>query len=509
MIPRPLRRTALAAALALAFAASAAQAADCPPARGGTPLGLVRFSTQSAILPQATLEGIAAAHAGCLRDVPSVEAVIEAVNAAYAAAGAELAFAEFDGTPGGRVAIALVEIRYDRVEVEGAQRTRPEHVRARAGAAPGDLADLRRLRARLARLPETDGLRVEADLRPGAAPQTTTLVLRVDEPPALRANLGLDTTGAVDSGILRATAGVTITSLTGLADPLALTLARSRGSLQAGLSYARALGAEGTRLTLGASVERSEALFAAPPATGLVSTTAQVTLGLSQPLGAEGNDTLTAAITLAHDGARLAGITLSDTRTLEVALGSAHLRRGEGWALGLTQTLRWGRVDDRVTPARSSYLRHDGTLFGLVALGPDWSLGGELRWQYASAPLPAFAQFSATGRSGVRGYGRVGATSDAGVLARLELRRSPFAAGAVTLSPFGFVDAGRGYGRGPAGWVAGPVRASVGLGLDLSAQLGQGRSLTGSIVAAVPLVDALPRVRAGRPELVATLAIGF
>jgi len=504
-------RFPLAAALIMTLLPAVAAAANCVPARGGAALGRVVFTGPSAIVARAELDAIATAHAGCARDVASVEAVIEAINAAYESRGADLAYAEFGGTRGERVAIDLVEIRYDQVLVQGAERTRPDYVRARAGAVPGDLADIRRLESRLARLPETDGLRIEADLRPGTRPGTTILTLNVAEPPAQRGFFGLDSTGAVDSGQARLSGGVTLTSLSGLADPLSLSVSRTEGSRQLSLSYARPLGAEGARLSFGLSVERSEALFAAAPATGLLTTGGQVTVGLAHPLraDADGTDSLTLAATLALDASDLAGVALSDTHTLEIALGSSHLRRFDGRALGLTHALRLASVDDRATPGQFTYARYEGSVFALAALGAAWSLGAEARWQYATDPLPAFAQFSAVGRSGVRGYGRVAATNDAGALARIELRRAPFDAGALRLSPFGFVDAGYGASHGAGGLTAGPMRASLGLGLDLSADLGRGRVLTGSLLVALPLADALPRVRAGSPEIVAALTFGF
>jgi hemolysin activation/secretion protein len=500
----------LAAALA---ALPLAAAADCAPARGGAALGRVVFTTPSAILPSAELDAIADRFAGCRRDPRSVEAVIGAVNAAYAARGADLAFADFAGTRGRTVQIALIEVRYDAVEVEGATIVSPDFLRARAGAAPGALADMRALEARLARLPETDGLRVEADLRPGVRPGTTTLVLRVEEPPRLRAVIGADNTGAVDSGQARLTGALTISSLTGLADPVTFSASLSEGSRQAAVAYARPLGTGAARLSFGLSVETTEAIFAPPPGNALTTTGVQATAGIAWPLRASdaGTDGLTAALTVAFDSSALAGVPVSDTAAVEVAIGTTHLRRFPGRGLvGLSHALRAGTVDDRVTPAGHTYLRYEGTAFALAALSSDWTLGAEARWQYATGPVPTFAQFSATGRSGVRGYGRVTATNDAGALLRAELRRAPLdAGGGLRLSPFGFADAGFGASHGAAGLVAGPLRASVGLGLDAAHDLGGGRTLAGSLVVALPLADALPRLRAGEVQIVASVSVGF
>ena len=501
----------LAAALAAALPVHAA--ADCAPARGGAALGRVDFTGPSAILPPEELDAIAARFAGCRRAPASVEAVIDAVNAAYAARGADLAFADFAGTADRTVRIALIEVRYDAVEVEGAARINPDFLRARAGASPGALADIRALEARLARMPETDGLRVEADLRPGARPGTTTLVLRVEEPPRLRAVIGADTTGAVDSGQARLTGAVTVPSLTGLADPLTLSGSLSEGSRQVALAYARPLGAEGARLSFGLSYEATEAIFAPPPGNALTTTGVQATAGLAWPLRASdaGSDSLTAALTVAFDASALAGVAVSDTVAVEIALGASHLRRFPGrGVIGLSHALRAGTVDDRATPAGYTYLRFEGTAFALAALAGDWTLGAEARWQYATGPVPTFAQFSATGRSGVRGYGRVAASTDAGALLRGEVRRAPVeAGGGLRLSPFGFADAGLGASHGGAGLVAGPLRAAVGLGLDAAYDLGRGRTLAGSLVAAMPLADAPPRLRAGEVQIVASVSLGF
>jgi hemolysin activation/secretion protein len=499
--------------LALATTPVMAQIADCPaPARGQDRLGAVRVINPSAYLPQAQVQAIVAAHAVCARTPDSVEVLIGSLNAAYAAIGAELAYADFAGLDGSTVLIELVEIRFGRVTVEGNAHTRDTYVLNRAGAVTGDLADIARLQDRLGRLPETDDIRVDANLAPGTVIGTTDLILRVDEPAQYRGFFTLDTTGNPDSGVLRTSIGGTIASLTGLRDPLSLSLSASAGTRQISLSYSRPVLDNGTRLIFGLSHERSRSVNAAPPLNLLTTQATVANIGLSVPLRVtdQAVDRLSFGVAYARDHSDLAGVAISSLTTWELALGSSHLRRypGKG-AWGITQTLRFGQVRDHVTGANDRYWKLDATAFALRALGPDWTLGGELRAQYASRALPPYAQFSATGRAGVRGYARVSASDDAGFLAKAEVRRNAFALGDtdIQISPFGFLDVGRGASHGVGGLAWGPLRASVGLGVDLSRQRRAGTGWNANLTVAMPLRDALPRVRARSP--VATLTFGM
>lgn len=495
---------------------SPALAADCAQARAGAPsLGEVRYTTASGWLAPETLAAIATDHANCVRDVPAVEAVIEAINRAYAQAGADLAFAGFAGTEGDTILIELVEIRYGAVEVTDAPTTRADYVTGRSGAVVGELVDLQKLQERLERLPTTDDIRVEADLQPGTEPGTSQLILRVTEPPAVRRIIGIDNRGSPDSGRTTASGVVSIASLTGLRDPLTMSLAASEGTVQAVLGYTRPVGTDGARLSFGLSGERTRAVRAAPPVNALKTQALFGSLGFTQPLRItpEATDTLALALSLSKDTGTLSGVDLFDLSTVELSLGSTHLRQFPGRGLiTLSQSLKFGQVDDRVTPADYSYVRHNGALSGVALMGPNWTLGGELRWQIADRALPSFARFSVGGIAGVRGYRSLGVTDDSGILLRSELRRNPFAWAetGLTLSPFIHADLGRGtsYAAGNRK-VRGDLRRAVGIGLDMRRPLTADRSLVGSLVVSIPLDDAGTRVRRHEPEVTASLSIEF
>lgn len=516
---------AVVSVLPLALSSDPAHASDvaCVLARGNdATLGEVRFTNPSGWLSQETLAAISAAHAPCTREVPSVEAVIEAVNAAFAAVGADLAFADFAGLSGQTVLIDLVEVRYGNVRVEGAETTDPDYLRARVGIREGDLVDLRRVEARVSAIAELDGLDVAADLQPGQARGTSDVVLQVTEPPAVVRTFGIDTLGAADTGRIRASGAVRIASLTGLRDPLTLSFAISKGTRQVGLDYSRPIGTEGLRLSFGLSIERSRAINAPPPGNGLETQGIVATVGLSLPLQVsdERLSLVTASVSAARDSSDLAGVKINDLQTVELAFGSTHQWRFAGrGVVGFSQTLRIGRVADGVLGGSDTYLRHDGTAFGLLRLSQDWTLGSELRWQVADGPLPAFARFSAVGRTGVRGYAAASGSDDAGWLSRLELRRAQIARGSWLLSPFVFADIGRGASHAGGSLVWGALRSSVGLGLDLDFQRGRdpsagaaqrfGAGAVASLLVAMPLHDALPHVRKRQPILTFNMTTRF
>lgn len=294
-----------------------------------------------------------------------------------------------------------------------------------------------------------------------------------------------------------------------------MSLSGSEGTTQAVLGYSRPVGADGARLSFGLSGERTRALRAAPPANSLRTEALFASVGYGQPLRItqDATDTLVLSVSLSKDRGTLSGVALFDLSTVELSLGSTHLRQFAGRGLiTLSQSLKLGQVDDRVTPAGYSYVRHTGAASGIALMGPDWTLGGELRWQIADRALPSFARFSVGGSAGVRGYRALGATDDAGVLLRSELRRNPFARGegGLTLSPFIHADLGRGssYGAGNRR-IRGDLRRAIGAGVDLRRPYGGDRSLSGVIAISIPLDDAGLRVRRHKPEVTASLSIEF
>ena len=139
-------------AIALTLLAPSTALALCP--QSSEPrLTALTIAGESGYLDMATLDAIREdGLATCPATVEGLTAISEAINVAYDAAGARLAFARpvtLEGTRGG---VELVEIVYGAVNVAPTQDTDPAYILRRAAIAQGDLADLDILQERRSRV---------------------------------------------------------------------------------------------------------------------------------------------------------------------------------------------------------------------------------------------------------------------------------------------------------------------------------------------------------------------
>lgn len=470
----------------------------CGPAQNGAQLTGVTYDAASGYLTDVQLSTIAAQYTGCPLTEPVVGALLDAVNALYTTQGIDLAFAQFGAvSPDGVVTVDLVEIRYGAITVTGNDDTDAGYVQRRAGAVMGDLADITRLGERLATLPETDDIRITADLKPGAAEGTSDLTLDVVAPDPTVTTLTLDDDGSVETGRERISLVHRIASVSGLRDPLSLSITKSQGSTSGSVGYARPVGRDGVRLSGSITVERSRFVNAQPALRALRSTSNSIALGAAIPMGAGdyGNDFINIGVQFTDDDTDLTAVKITDQETVELSFGTSHLRRTPGVSvIGLSHGLRFGRLDDAVVGDRSMYLRHDATLFGAVLLSDDWTFNAEFRTQFTSHSLPSAAQFSIVGDAGVRGYPSSEGSADGGILTRLELRRT---AGEAGISPAIFADAGASFTRSGGTLTQSQRLKSVGGTLEYRGETG----LNGTLIVAFPFVDTTTFNDSGAPQI--------
>lgn len=484
---RPLIALGAAATIMVALIGIPATAQDrCPPPASGPVLSGVAYDEPSGFLDPSKLSRIAEDFTGCALTESVVASLLEEVNAAYAEAGADLAFAQFGSvTPGGAVTVDLVEIRYGTITVTGSEDTDAAYILRRAGVVQDGLIELDRLSARLSTLPETDDIRVTADLQPGEAVGTSDLTLDVSGPKPRTTNVTLDDDGSPETGKRRLTVVHRIASLTGLRDPISLSATRSQGATTASVGYARPVGENGTRLSGSVTIERSRFVNAQIALRNLESSSNSIALGAAIPLGAGdyGNDFLNFGLAVTDDDTDLGAVKITDQETIEISIGTSHLRREPGQSVvGASQGLRFGRLDDAVVGDRSVFLRHDATLFGALLLGENWTLSGELRSQITDSSLPSAVQFSPAGDGAVRGYPSSEAVGDGGLLTRIEMRRAANDAG---FSPAVFADAGASFTRSGGELRDAGRLQSVGFLLDYQSS----DRWTGSMIGAFPMTD--------------------
>ena len=479
--------------LVLTLAAGPA-AAFCPPAGDVPPLTEIAVTEGSGYLDGATLAAIVAQAVGqCAADVAGLSAVAERINAAYDEVGARLAFArpvELDGTRG---RVELVEITYGEIIVAPTKDTDPAYVLRRAQTQAGDLADLEALQSSLAVLPETDDIRVVAELQPGAEEGTSDLILTVEEPERWQRAVTLSNSGAPDVGEWRLGLAATRSSLTGLRDPLSFGASVGEGALALDAGYSRPVGNEGARIGAALSLARNRFVNAAPPVDDLENRVATLRLDYSWPLNAgdEGNDILNAGLTLTRERSALLGVDITEQDIAEFTLGSSHVRRDPGSSItAISQRIGLSRLQDGLA-ADATILRWSGTALHARLLSEDWTLTGQFDWQLSNTAVAAAQVFSATGPAAVRGYPTSEGGSDAGYVVRVELGRDFGDGEGADFGGFLFADAGRGWDRvAGGGSVAKDPIYSAGIGATASIPLGgEGVRLNLRVTAAVPLAN--------------------
>ncbi|SOH94853.1 Hemolysin activation/secretion protein [Monaibacterium marinum] len=508
-----------AATLALICAADTARAL-CAPEPGAQMLSQITITNSSGggqsgyLSPDVLSEIVVQGRTTCPATVAGLTAIAEEINAAYDAVGARLAFAQpitLNGTVGG---VELVEITYGQVIVTPTADTDPDYILRRAGARAGDLADLEALQARLATFPETEDIRVTAELDPGAAEGTTDLALSVEEPEPWVYGLTLSNDGAPEVGEWRAGASITRTSLTGLRDPLTMSVRGGQGNRSLSLGYSRPVGDDGTRISGGLSVERNAFVNATAPIDDLVNRTQTLTLGVSHPLraGDEGSDILEAGLVVTRERSDLLGVSITEQDVAELSLGSSHVWRVAGESVtALSHRIGFARLDDGVVGATDDIIRWSGTALHARLLNEDWSLTGQFNWQFSNGPVAAAQRFSVAGAQAVRGYPASESGSDAGYSLRVELSRDIPLTDGPDLSGFAFIDAGRSWDRVTGGGsVANDPLYSAGFGVVIGVPLAaDGPRMDMRITAAIPLRETATFTDNGDVELLVAAGVSF
>lgn len=232
--PRP-GACALAAALLLAggpWASAAAQvaiAAEAPP-DAGPQVDVRRYQVNgNTLLDPARVQAVLAAHTGP-RSLAGLRQAAQAVQALYGEAGFAAVVVYLPPQPAadGVVTLNVVEGKVARIEVQGAQRLRPERVRAALPSlVEGATPRVRQIDAELQIANENPGRSMGVLLGPGANPGEVVATVQVAEQPVQRFTASLDNSGNDRTGHYRLGLGWQHADLTGHDDLLGVQLQTS------------------------------------------------------------------------------------------------------------------------------------------------------------------------------------------------------------------------------------------------------------------------------------------
>jgi len=149
------------------------------------------------VLPKASLQAMVKGSEGRSLRLADLQSLAERITQAYHRAGYPLAYAHVpvQTIRDGKVVIEVVEPRYDRVEVTGHSRLKPEVATRTVGVKPGQMVAEPPLVRSLILLSRTPGVRAHAVLLPGKKPRTSTLQLQVSDTPLVSGTLFVDNSG--------------------------------------------------------------------------------------------------------------------------------------------------------------------------------------------------------------------------------------------------------------------------------------------------------------------------
>lgn len=430
----------------------------------------VRFGP-SAFLSAETLEAIAASYRGREVGMKDLQALLDAVNAAYAAQGVTTAQAMLaaQAVEGGVVQVNLVEGRLGELRIVGADHAPDGFVRRRVRQAAGEPVDAERLRDDLVYLNRTTDLRARALMQPGQAPGLTDIAIQLEAPSRRSFGVFVDNAGVESTGRERLGAQGQVWGLLGVNDLLAGSLAWAKGGLEGRVGYSGIVNRRNGRLGTSISRNQINIIDGAYADLDITGESTSYAIDYRHPFVATQRWLMvgSASVAKASSTTDISGERISETDSDIATLALSTGYRAPGMEINLTQALSRVAIDE---PLRNtdSFTIAPGTLSWLQTLGDSGLLTRTtLGWQYATSDfVPSGNLFQLGGVGTVRGYERGVLAGPRGYYANVELHRPWRERHDIYL----FAD----YGRVEADF---PARTDImGVGVGLSGQWMRGLS---------------------------------
>ena len=219
------------------------------PAAGPSFLLKEVVTDKSAILTPEEIRSVTRKYEQKQATIKDLIALTQELNQLYRSKGAvsARAFLLPQEVQGGIVKIRLVEARVGKIVVENDRHTRESFFDRRISLKPGDLVEVGKLQRDLTFLNATTDVKVKAILQPGGKPETTDVVLKVEEPDNLAAFTFFDNAGRDTIGRQRVGISARDSSLLGYRDSLSGGVYRANGTFGEFATYSLPFGSRGTR----------------------------------------------------------------------------------------------------------------------------------------------------------------------------------------------------------------------------------------------------------------------
>lgn len=187
----------------------------------------------NALIPASELLPLVAGLQGRADTLGAIRQGAERITERYRAHGYPLAYAFVPAQTirDGVVVIAVVEPRYDRIDLKMASRLRSGQARKTLGLMSGQPVEQAPLERGLLLLNQTPGVRVAGTLVPGSRTGTSTLEARVTDAPLIQASLGVDDYGSNYTGRVRGLAQASMNDAFGCGSQIGANVLRTDGGL--------------------------------------------------------------------------------------------------------------------------------------------------------------------------------------------------------------------------------------------------------------------------------------
>lgn len=418
--------------------------------------------TPSRFLTKAELNKLAAGYLHRSITLADLYALVTKINALYAKREliTDRAFLPPQHITHGQVTIQLVEGRVGRIELHGQPYTRRAFLLARLPVHRGQVLDAPALKDALEYFNRTNSLGLRAQLRPGESFGLSDVLLNVLEPPRYQLNVLANNEGAASTG--RGQLGLygVFNGPLRRGDSLSLYYMRSRGAYNYDVQYSVPLDTHGLKLSLSASHDNIHIIAGPYEALEIRGSGDQQGVTLSQALLV--NRRWRLGIAASFEGTRshttIGGLNLSDTRTLQPALGlsAVYTPRHQRWKA----TVTFSRPTVRKTSGQTvHYWLYNATVNGRIALPfKGWAVGVQSTGQYSTVKSLTSSQLYQLGGPGtVLGYPSGAVAGVSGYFTELAVHRR---------LPHG-LDGKLFYGRGSVHTWQQPIETleSVGIGI--------------------------------------------
>ena len=425
----------------------------------------LRFTGKADLLPPAERERFAAAIQNKRAGIAGLQALADDVTGALQKQGRLLARAVLppQDITAGIITLDIVEGALERIDIERSKgaRVREELLRAIGQRqVQTDSVDKQAFEEALLRMNDLPGVTARARLVPGTAPNTSRLVVGVEQALILSTSLGGDNYGSSDTGRAQGNALVALTDLTGLGDQTRFTGVFSEGQKFGQAEVSVPWGASGVTAHASYGHLAYRNIDGLGRLAGLEGAAHQVGAGLDYGLIRSRGLNLRLSTELHQksltDDTAVGRLQDKRVRSGNVVLaGELRDKLGGGGLTSGSLDWTWGDLDLSRVPAalaadaaglktQGRYQRVSASLARLQTLPGNFSLFTHVYGQWASKNLDSSEDFALGGPYGVRGWPVGEGRGDMGLLGTVELRYDapvPAPWGRVQLSAF--LDGGR------------------------------------------------------------------